>query len=380
MRRPVGAPVLLRQLPPLRVGSLRVIPLQLPLMPGWAGDGEKTASGGPSAPNPAWHAIGSVRRGQSDTTFIGVPSRSVLNPPGSTHMNFWSLNPYVGCEFGCTYCYARDTHRYAVERAEENGAGEGTAAEFNGLEGWEAFEKRILVKTGAADTLARTLKPGRIGRRPIVIGTATDPYQPAERKFGITRRILDTLAHYRGLSITIITKSPLVVRDIEVLRRLRTRHDVSVAVSIASLDSVVLRKLEPRSPVPAARLRALTRLTAADIDAGVLIAPILPGLTDGRQQLSRLIRSARRAGAGWVMSGALRLGPAARKRFLPYLEVAFPELARQYRRHYAGRSNASAEYQAALARRIQELKAAQGFDEQTRWRETDEEQQADLGI
>src|SRR6478736_10547698 len=108
------------------------------------------------------------------TRFIGLSVQSVLNTPAATHMGFWSINPYVGCEFGCTYCYARDTHRYAVERS-------GLPPEP--LPDWEAFERRILVKTGAADVLVRTLDPARLGGQALVIGTATDPYQPAERRF-----------------------------------------------------------------------------------------------------------------------------------------------------------------------------------------------------
>lgn len=291
-----------------------------------------------------WTLLDERARG---TKFVSLPIRSVLNSPETTRMGFWSLNPYVGCEFGCAYCYARDTHRWTVERAEH---------EYH-----DDFEQRILVKADADAVLLRTLNPAKLGRRPLVIGTATDPYQPAERRFRLTRRILEALRHYRGLSISIITKSPLVTRDIDVLRQLATRHEVRVNVSLASLDAKLLRQLEPRTPVPSARIRALRQLTANGIDTGLLIAPIIPGLTDGRGALARLMRAAKEAGARYVIGSALRLNPAARRHFLPVLDREFPALAERYRRHYAASDNASRSYQTALASRLQELRQTIGI-------------------
>jgi DNA repair photolyase len=292
------------------------------------------------------------------TRFLELPARSVLNSAASTRMGFWSVNPYVGCEFGCTYCYARDTHRYAVERS-------GLPPEP--LPDWEAFERRILVKTGAADVLARTLDPARLGGQALVIGTATDPYQPAERRFGLTRKILEALLRYRGLAIEIISKSPLVVRDIDILLELGERHEVTVNVSLATLDRRLARRLELRSPVPEARLRGLQRLTAAGVYAGLLMAPILPGITDSRAGMGQLMGAAKAAGARYVVGSALRLGPAARRRFLPVLAREFPELADRYAHHYARREGVSPAYQRALAQRIQELRLRHGFSPDESW-------------
>jgi len=292
------------------------------------------------------------------TRFLELPARSVLNSAASTRMGFWSVNPYVGCEFGCTYCYARDTHRYAVERS-------GLPPEP--LPDWEAFERRILVKTGAADVLVRTLDPARLGGQALVIGTATDPYQPAERRFGLTRKILEALLRYRGLAIEIISKSPLVVRDIDILLKLGERHEVTVNVSLATLDRRLARRLELKSPVPEARLRGLQRLTAAGVYAGLLMAPILPGITDSRAGMGRLMGAAKAAGARYVVGSALRLGPAARRRFLPVLAHEFPELADRYARHYARREGVSPAYQRALAQRIQELRLRHGFSPDESW-------------
>jgi DNA repair photolyase len=287
-----------------------------------------------------------------DTRFLAIAVRSVLNTSATTGMGFWSINPYIGCEFGCTYCYARDTHRYAMERS-------GVAPEP--LPAWEAFERRILVKTGVADVLARTLDPARLGEHSLVIGTATDPYQPAERRFRLTRRVLEVLLQHRDLRIGIITKSPLVTRDLDLLQQLSARHEVTVNISLATLDRRLARRLELRSPVPSARIRALDRLTAGGVHAGLLVAPILPGITDDRQGLDRLMGAAKAAGARYVVGSALRLGPAARHRFLPVLGREFPELAERYARHYARSEGVSPAYQRALTGRLHQLQRRHGF-------------------
>jgi DNA repair photolyase len=285
------------------------------------------------------------------TQFIELQVHSVLNTPAATHMGFWSLNPYVGCEFGCMYCYARDTHRWVLERAERRSV----------LPPEEAFEKEILVKSEVAEVLARTLNPAKLAGHPLVIGTATDPYQPAERRFGLTRRILEVLRSYHGLSIEIITKSPLVTRDIDLLQAISANNEISVNISLATADPRLARRLELRSPIPAARLRALRRLTTAGVHAGLIIAPIIPGITDDWTGLARLMEAAKEAGARYVIGSALRLGPAARHRFLPFLEREFPELYQRYRRHYATRDLASQSYQDALTRRLNALRQAFGF-------------------
>jgi DNA repair photolyase len=277
-------------------------------------------------------------------------------------MGFWSINPYVGCEFGCAYCYARDTHRWTVERAVRRNEGRSVPSFHRSLlPPEEAFEKEILVKSEVAEVLARTLNPARIAGNSLVIGTATDPYQPAERQFRLTRRILEVLRSYHGLSIGIITKSALITRDLDVLQALSQRNEVTVNISLATADARLARRLERRSPVPAARIRALRRLIEGGIYAGLLVAPIVPGVTDDWAGLARLLEAAKEAGARYVVGSALRLGPAARRRFLPFLEQEFPELAERYRRHYAGKDHVSQSYQDALTRRLRLLQQAYGF-------------------
>jgi DNA repair photolyase len=225
----------------------------------------------------------------------------------------------------------------------------------------QAFEKEILVKSEVAEVLARTLDPARLAGHSLVIGTATDPYQPAERRFRLTRRILEVLRSYHGLSIGIITKSALITRDLDLLQALSKHNEVTVNISLATADARLARRLELRSPVPAVRLRALRRLTDGGIHAGLIVAPIVPGVTDDWAGLARLLEAAKEAGARYVVGSALRLGPAARHRFLPFLEHEFPELAERYRRHYAGKDHVSQSYQEALSRRLRLLQQAYDF-------------------
>jgi DNA repair photolyase len=305
----------------------------------------------------SWAMLDERRRG---TAFLQLPTRTVLNPPASTGMGFWSLNPYVGCEFGCSYCYARDAHRYQLERAADQ-----VPEASPPLPAWQAFEQRILVKSDAAATLAHTLDPAKLAGQTLVIGTATDPYQPAERTFGLTRQILETLLSHRGYSIGIITKSPLVARDIDVLQQLSKLHDISINISLISANARLVRRLERRSPIPKTRLTALGKLTDAGLNAGIMMAPILPGLTDDRRGLEAMMRSAKAAGARYVIGIPLRLDPVSRRRFWPTLRQEFPHLVERYRRCYGPRSYAKKAYISALIRRVRQLQQQYGFPVQS---------------
>ncbi|HVH67524.1 MAG TPA: radical SAM protein [Gemmatimonadales bacterium] len=301
------------------------------------------------------------------TKFVQLTPRSVLNSPQQTGVDFWSLNPYIGCEFGCTYCYARYAHRYAVERAHDAGKlDEEEFRDFRGAHGWEAFERRIFVKDqvlAALETdLRRYFRSGAPGPTPpIVIGTATDPYQPAERRFRITRQVLERLAQCDGLNLGIITKSPLVARDVDVLRRIQERSDLEVYVSLITTDAALIRRVEARSPMPATRLRALNKLAEEGVRVGLIVAPVLPGITDDLPHLEALFRAARDAGARFVHAGPLRLYAAVRERFLPVLTQHFPDLAPRYRHAYGRRSGAPRDYARALAARIKRLQRRFGF-------------------
>ena len=303
------------------------------------------------------------------TKFVSLEPKSVLNSPQQTGVDFWSLNPYIGCEFGCTYCYARYAHRYTVERAHDAGKlTDDEFVEFRGPHGWEAFEKRVFVKDRLLGVLEgdlrryfRSVGPTVRPSPPIVIGTATDPYQPAERRFRLTRGVLERLARCDGLNVGIITKSPLIARDTDVLRRLQERSDLEVHISLTTVDVALIRHVEARSPMPAVRLRALKRLADAGVRVGLIVAPVLPGITDDVPHLEALFQAAREAGARFVHAGPLRLYPAVRDRFLPMLEERFPHLIARYRRAYEGRSGVPRDYALALAARIKRLQARFGF-------------------
>lgn len=303
-----------------------------------------------------------LHRTPSGTSYIGITPTGVLNPPAATGMGFWSLNPYIGCEFGCAYCYARETHQWTVERAANHRDATPTAREAARLPVAQGFERRILVKATAPEVLARSLDPARLGTTPVVIGSATDPYQPAERRFGVTRSVLEVLLRYEGLHIGIITKSALIGRDADLLARLSRRHAVTVHFSIGSLDRELLRRLEPRSAAPHARLRVLRRLADLGVACDVLIMPILPGLTDGEEELRAVMIAAKHAGAEAVAGGAVRMGPATRNTLLPWLDRHRPALAARYRAHFAERQYVSAAYGIALRKRLQRLQAEIGFD------------------
>jgi DNA repair photolyase len=293
---------------------------------------------------------------QKDIRYYGAPAKSILNDPSVTNMGFWSINPYVGCAFGCAYCYARYAHRYVMERASDNDRmGDALGEAFTQIPPWLAFERNIFVKHNAAEILSRTLRHGSdkhlalLEGESIVIGTATDPYQPAERRFQVTRRILEVLAEHPGLSICIITKSPLITRDIDVLARINRISDLSIHISLITLKRDLARKLEPRSPTPEARVRALTRLRQAGLDAGINCMPVLPGITDNPSDLEALVKRVSEAGATYVGACALRLQSAARKRYLPFIEQEFPHLAERYHNTYSRSYQAGDKYRAGLS-------------------------------
>jgi DNA repair photolyase len=361
--------VCLHELSPLWLGKVRVISgargRQLDLLP--------------EAPRPELRLLDERERG---TRFVRLAVRSVLNSPATTGMGFWSINPYVGCAFGCAYCYARYAHRYVAER--KTAAGSDESHELTELPTWLAFERRIFVKRNAADVLRETLRGHRPrNRRPearvqrpenddsrfpihdsrisrlwkgesVVIGTATDPYQPAERTFRVTRGVLEVLAEEQGLSVCIITKSALITRDVDLLATLSNRSKLTIHLSLITLDRELARRIEPRAPTPEARLRALGRLAEAGIDVGINVMPVLPGITDRPAMLDAVIRRVSEAGASHVNACALRLQSAARKRYLPFIESEFPRLYPAYRSAFSAGYQMNDAYREGLSRFMRE--------------------------
>src|SRR5687768_13757729 len=292
---------------------------------------------------------------QKDIRYYGTRAKSVLNGTDVTNMGFWSINPYVGCAFGCAYCYARYAHRYVIERSVTAHPEQKLLREaFETLPPWLAFERQIFVKENAADVLRRTLRHGSdkhlnlLKGEGIGIGTATDPYQPAERRFRITRGILEVIAEHEGLRLWIVTKSPLITRDIDLLRRIQRHNEISVHISLITLDRDLARRIEPRAPTPESRVRALQRLRDHGIEAGINVMPVLPGITDRPDQLEPLIKTVAEAGASYLAACALRLRSAARQRYLPFIEKEFPALAPRYRATYGHSHHAGERYREGL--------------------------------
>ncbi len=273
-----------------------------------------------------------------------MPARTVLNRCQNPQMPFrWTINPYRGCEFGCVYCYARYTH------------------EFLELRDPLDFERRIFVKRMAAQVLAHTTARTPLRADPIAIGTATDPYQPAERKFRLTRSILEVLSQVGGLQLSITTKSALVVRDLDVLSAINSRSQLSVNFSLITLNRRLQRTLEPRAPRPGLRLQALADLRRAGIRCNVLMMPMIPGLTDDPAAIESVVRAARRAGASEVWWRSLFLKPAAAARFIPFIKENFPQVAERIDHFYARAVYAPRAYDEHLGAIFDRLRAKYGF-------------------
>jgi DNA repair photolyase len=272
--------------------------------------------------------------------YFRLPVRSVLNPVSSRRVGFkWSINPYRGCEFGCHYCYARYTHDYMELDPRQ-------------------FENKIYAKEQAGRQLRRdlALAAEKVLGEHIAIGAATDPYQPAERRFGVTRAVLEALLDFAetlpgggGLSLSLTTKSTLVLRDIDLLRALSRRNRFHVNLSITTLNTRLARVLEPRAPRPDLRLDAVRRLNYTGISAGVFAAPILPGLTDNPDDLEELVAGAAEARAAYLCHSIVFLMPSSQKKFFPLLEEKFPRLRKQYHKWFRVNGYAPQSYRARIS-------------------------------
>jgi len=258
--------------------------------------------------------------------YITLENRSVLTRCLSPRMPFtWMINPYRGCEFACKYCYARYTHEFMELR--------------DGLD----FERKIYVKQHTAWLLRQELRKVRPGEE-IAIGTATDPYQPAERRFGITRAILQEFALHGGFDIGLVTKSNSVLRDLELLKKISEHNNLSICMTVTTTRADLARILEPRAPRPDLRLMAVQKLTESGIHAGINCAPVLPGITDSPADLEKVVKAAAAAGAKFVHVNPLFLKPCSEKVFMPFLEENFPQLVPMYRERYANRAYLPAIY------------------------------------
>jgi len=265
------------------------------------------------------------------TEYRPLTSRTILSKVTSnrgvpfTH----AINPYRGCEFACRYCYARYTHEFM----------EMTPADF---------ERKIYFKQNAAWLLEQDLKKLKPGTQ-IAIGTATDPYQPLERKLKITRSLLEVFARHSGFRVGIITKSALISRDIDLLKEVAKNNRLTVHITVTTMNAKLARQLEPRAPRPDLRMRTVAELREVGLRAGVMCSPLMPGITDSASSIRAVARAASAAGASFLAAGALFLKPCSLPTFLGFVREHFPEQLEAYKRRYAGSAFVSSAYRERMA-------------------------------
>lgn len=271
-------------------------------------------------------------------------ARSLLNRCDSTRMPFdWTVNPYRGCAMGCRYCYAAYTH------------------EFMGITTPEAFHTTVYVKVGAEDETARRL-PAIVRRGDLIaLGTATDPYQPGETGTRVTRRFLELVAQHRDVRLGITTKGAIILRDLDLLRRINERSSLSVHVSLISPHAELLRRLEPWAPAPAVRIEVMRHLVDAGLRVGLSLAPVLPAITDGEADVDDLLGQVRRAGVTRMSSNILFLRSPTKEKYLRWVADEFPRLLEAYRLGYAGRVYLGGRYRQRIQSMVERLREKHGF-------------------
>lgn len=263
------------------------------------------------------------------------PCKSALNPVKG--MGFkWSLNPYMGCVHRCTFCYVRHFEHRSDRPSDDR------------------YGTSIRVKTNVADVLRKELARASWEREHVAIGAATDPYQPAEGRYKLTRACLEALRDAAN-PFSIITRGPMVVRDLDVLVEAARRASVSVTFSIPTVDEEVWKRTEPSTAHPRQRLKAVKTLVDAGIKAGVGMAPILPGISDRPEQLREVVRAAREAGATGVWANLLFLRPGTREHFLAHLAEDWPEQLPRYQELYAEKAYLGAELMKPVREQVSRL-------------------------
>ena len=283
--------------------------------------------------------------------FIEVEAKSIINHVPHAQFHFeWTINPYRGCSHGCTFCFARPTHTYMDMNAGRD------------------FETKIVVKVNAVDVLRKDLKAKRWKGAHIAMGTATDPYQRAEGKYRLMPGIIEALTEFRN-PFSILTKGTLILRDLPLLVAAREVAEVSTAMSIPTLDQGVWKTSEPGTPHPRKRMEAVARMNEAGIPCGVMMMPILPGLSDHPDMLRETATAAAEAGATFITTGWLHLRPVVREHFMEWLQTEHPDLVARYHDMYP-RTYASTADNRALERRMEAIKAEVGYRPRLRprWR------------
>ena len=274
----------------------------------------------------------------SGLELMHVHARKVINAvhPQSRMPFRWTINAYRGCSHACVYCFARPTHEYL------------------GLDVGEDFDRRIVVKVNAVECVRSEIAAKRWAGEHIAMGTNTDPYQPVEGRYRLTKGIIGVLSQASN-PFSIVTKSTLIERDIDLLADAAHRTDVTTQLSIGSFDPELWRAVEPHTPRPQGRMETVPRLNTAGVPCGVLIAPVIPGLSDGRDQLRSVVKAAVDAGATHISAALLSLPPGTRELFMTWLHENHPHLLRGYEQRYRSGRHAPKHEQQTLTATIREL-------------------------
>jgi len=281
-------------------------------------------------------AASDLLEAKKSVEYFELDTRRFIGHGSGRMREIFTVNPYRGCEFGCKYCYARYAH------------------EFMELRDPELFERKIYAKRFHAPRFRDELRRLKTGET-IWIGTATDPYQPAERRFRITRRMLEIFAAESGFVLGITTKSDLVARDAELLARVGRKNAVSVHLTITTLDEALARLLEPRAPRPALRVAALRKLTDAGVRVGVLAHPMMPLINDSEKSIDAVCQAAVLNGASSFSANPLFLKPCAQQVFFPFLEQHFPHLLRRYKERFQANAYLKGHYPEMIRERVQKV-------------------------
>lgn len=282
----------------------------------------------------------------ADVTYEEIQCKSAINPVKNM-MFGWSLNPYTGCEHRCAFCYVRAFELRADRPFDDR------------------YGRTVRVKVNVAGVLRSELARKSWKKETVVIGAATDPYQPAEGRYRLTRQCLEVMRDLENPT-AMITRGPMIVRDIDVLSQLAKRAELHITFSIPTLDDDVWRKTEPGTAHPRQRLRAIEKLVAAGIDVGVGMAPILPGLSDHKEQLEQVVKAAREAGATGLWAGMLHLKDGTREHFMSVLNKHWPELVPRYERAYRQRVYLPPSFGEATMQEVKRLRSQHAVSDRRR--------------
>ncbi|MBI1895361.1 MAG: radical SAM protein [Acidobacteria bacterium] len=288
-------------------------------------------------------AAGDLLEAKRRVRYFELETRSLIGRVSGRRMPFdWTINPYRGCEFGCKYCYARYTH------------------EFMELHEWRQFEEQIYAKRFDPASFRRELAKIPAADS-IAIGTATDPYQPAERRYRVTRGILSVLAEDKRRKLSLVTKSGLVTRDLDLFSAIARANTLHICITITTMNEKLARLLEPYAPRPANRIDAVRALASAGIRVAVLHNPVMPFINDSEKNMAAVAEAAARAGTGSIGTNVLFLKPCARKAFFPFLEEHFPHQVRRYHERYQSSAFLRGEYPKMISERMERVRKRYGL-------------------